>query len=325
MTTLAQTDVSQPIEEGLARVVEFVPKAFAFVAILLIGWIVARLLRRLVAGVLERIGFDRAAEHGGVKDALARTGYDASEILAKLVFYAVMLFTLQMAFGVFGPNPISALLFGIIAFLPKVFVAIVILVLAAAIATVVRDLIGATIGSLSYGTILANAAAAVIVAIGVFAALDQIEIAPTVVNGVFYALLGVVAGVTIVAVGGGGIQPMRQRWEQALARVEEESSRLRDEAESTTSQDVAQPVQQDADAVDGADDEDDTTAELPTIAPGGAQATTARGPSAPAASAAASGDQPSAASLREQLEDAGWPTLEGTGWPPSDDDGDRAG
>jgi hypothetical protein len=63
--------------------------------------------------------------------------------------------------------------------------------------------------------------------LGIFAALDQLNIAPAIVNGLFYALLAVAAGSAIVAIGGGGIVPMRQKWEQALQKTESEAKKLR--------------------------------------------------------------------------------------------------
>jgi hypothetical protein len=42
----------------------------------------------------------------------------------------------------------------------------------------------------------------------------------------------IVAGSAIVAVGGGGIQPMRQRWQNALDRYDEEKPRLRHEVQA---------------------------------------------------------------------------------------------
>lgn len=219
-------EFSQGIEEAWARVATFVPKLIGFLLILLVGWIIARIVRRAVDALLERVGFDRAVERGGIKRALSRTKYDASDFLATLVYYAILLLTLQLAFGVFGPNPISDLIHGIIAYLPKVFAAVLILVVAAAIAAVVRELVDAALGSLSYGTTLANLAGGVIIALGVFAALDQLEIAPAIVNGLFYALLAILVGVTVVAVGGGGVRPMQQRWERTLARYDEEKERV---------------------------------------------------------------------------------------------------
>src|SRR5262249_38928499 len=129
------------VGDALRSIALFVPKFLAFLVILVVGWLVARGLRAVVARVLDRVGFDRWVERGGIKAALARFTYDASDIVAKLVYYAVLLFTLQLAFGVWGPNPVSDLIKGIVAWLPKALVAIIIVVVAAAIASAVRDLV----------------------------------------------------------------------------------------------------------------------------------------------------------------------------------------
>jgi hypothetical protein len=147
------------------------------------------------------------------------------------VFYVAFLFVLQLAFGLFGPNPISDLLAGIIAFLPNLFVAVVIVVITAAVATAAKSLIESVLGGLSYGRILSVVAAAAIWVIGIAAALNQVNIAPEIVNGLFYAMLALVVGVGIVAIGGGGIQPMRERWQRALTRVDEEAPRIRRETQ----------------------------------------------------------------------------------------------
>jgi hypothetical protein len=56
----------------------------------------------------------------------------------------------------------------------------------------------------------------------VFAALNQLQIAPAIVNATFYAVLAIIAGSAIVAIGGGGVQPMRARWERTLQRYDQE-------------------------------------------------------------------------------------------------------
>jgi len=217
--------------EGLvdawARVAVFLPKLLGFLLILIIGYFVAKALGTLFEKVLEKVGFDRAVERGGIKQALARTPYDASDIVGKLVFYLLFLFVLQLAFSVFGPNPISDLLEGIISYLPNVIAAVVIIVVASAIAAAVRELTAAALGNLSYGRLLANVAGAAILTVGVFAAVSQLQIAPAIVNAVFYAILAIIVGTLVIALGGGGIQPMRERWQRALDRLDEEMPRAR--------------------------------------------------------------------------------------------------
>ncbi len=151
-------NIEVALRDGLSLVATFIPKLLLFLVVLLIGWLIAKGLRKAVNAILERVGFDRAVERGGVGRALAQSKYDASDLVAALVYYAVLLITLQIAFGAFGPNPVSDLLTDIVAFLPALAVAIIIVVIAAAIAAAVKDLISSAMGGLSYGKVLANIA-----------------------------------------------------------------------------------------------------------------------------------------------------------------------
>ncbi len=218
-----QVDIGNAWADFWRSVLLFIPRAIAFIAILVIGWLVARAVLKIVDTVLERVNFDRAVERGGIKKALERTKYDASDILARLAYYAVLLFTLQFAFGVWGPNAISDLIAGVVSWLPRAFVAIVIIVVAAAIANAVRDLVTGFLGGLSYGRVLADVTAVFILALGVIAALNQVGIATTVTTPVLIAVLATVAGILIVGVGGGLVKPMQDRWDGWLHRVAEES------------------------------------------------------------------------------------------------------
>ncbi|MBO4269999.1 mechanosensitive ion channel family protein [Microbispora triticiradicis] len=226
----APVDWGRGVADAWSSVVTFVPKFLAFVVVLVVGWLVAKALRKVVDAVLERVGFDRWVERGGVGRVLARSKYDASDLLAKLVYYAILLVTLQIAFSVFGPNPVSALLAGVVAWLPKAAVAIVIIVVATAIARAVKDIVSAALGSLSYGRTLATIASVFIIGLGVIAALNQIEVATTVTTPVLIAFLAAVAGVVIVGVGGGLVRPMQQRWEHWLNRAEVETETIRAQA-----------------------------------------------------------------------------------------------
>ena len=78
--------------------------------------------------------------------------------------FTFLLFVLQLAFGIFGPNPVSELIAGVIAWLPRLFVAVVIVVVAAAIAGWVKELIAEALGGLSYGRALATTAQVLVLA-----------------------------------------------------------------------------------------------------------------------------------------------------------------
>ena len=228
MLPILAVEFDTGIEDAWRNIAGFVPKLVGFLLVLVIGYIVARAVSRIADAALERVGFDRAVERGGVKRALERSRYDASDIVSKVVYYALLLFVLQFAFGLFGDNPVSDLISGVIAYLPKVVAAILIVVVTSAGAAAVKTVVERALGGLEYGRLLATAASVAIVGFGLFAALNQLQIAPEIVNGLFYAILAVVAGSLIIAVGGGGVAPMRAQWEKALRRIEDEAPRIRE-------------------------------------------------------------------------------------------------
>ena len=220
-------DFEQGVSDAWSNIATFIPKLLFFGIVLIVGYLIAKVLAKATNGVLERVGFDNAVERGGVKQALAKSQYDASDIVAKLVKYAVILFTLVIAFNVFGPNPISELLQDVIAFLPKLIVAIIIVVVAAAIAKAVKDLISNMLGGLSYGNVIANIASIFILFLGVIAALNQIGVATSVTTPVLITILATIGGVIVVGAGGGLIRPMQSRWEGWLNTAERESQNVK--------------------------------------------------------------------------------------------------
>jgi hypothetical protein len=103
------TNFSGGLEHAWAATLLFIPNFIAFVLILVVGYFVSIALGKVVDKVLSRVGFDRAVDRSGIKKALQGSGYHPSQVLGKIAFYTVFLFVLQLAFGVFGPNPIFSL------------------------------------------------------------------------------------------------------------------------------------------------------------------------------------------------------------------------
>lgn len=219
-STLAAVDIGGGISSAWTAVANFVPKLVAFLVILLIGWIIARILRKVVSVLLHRVGFDRVAERGGMKEMLERNHFDASELVARIVYYAILLIALEVAFGVFGPNPISTILTTIVGWLPRLLVAILIIVIVGAIARVVRDLVSGALSGVSYGRMVGTIAAVFIWGLGIVAALNQMGIATAITTPVLITVLATLGGVVVVGMGGGLIRPMQQRWETWISRTE---------------------------------------------------------------------------------------------------------
>jgi Conserved TM helix len=224
---IADVDFDAALEEAWENVVTFAPKLLGFFLILLIGFFIAKLLSKLTNSLLERFGFDGWVQRGALQTAFLRAKTDASDLIALIVFWAVFLITLQLAFGIWGPNPITDLIEGIIAYLPNVIAAVIILVIAAAIARVVTDVLTPALGAVRGGEWIARVAGIAILVVGIFAALNQLEIAPAIVNGLFYALLLVVAGSLLISFGVGGIPLARRYLERWGGRADQAVGEIR--------------------------------------------------------------------------------------------------
>lgn len=233
MSPALALDLETPVRDGITTFTTFIPKLLGFLVILAIGYFVAKIIAKLVDKGLEKAGFDRAVERGGIKKALAKSSYDASDIVAKLVFFAVFIPFLSAAVGTLGISALEQPLSAFIALIPKIIVAIVLVVIGAVLAGTAKSFIQNTLGGLSYGSILANVASILILLGFVKAALDQVGIATSVTGPLLYTILGTVAGVIIIGAGGGLIKPMQGRWETMLNKAENESANVKAQAQSS--------------------------------------------------------------------------------------------
>ena len=210
---IAQIEYREGIEEAWDDLVGFVPRLVAALVVLLVGWLIANFIRRLITKGLKSARFEQLFERSGLSTPLSRVGVkDSSRLLATLIYWAAMLLVLQLAIDTFGESAIQQALDDLVGFLPDLFIAIIIVVVVGAIASRVATLVGEMLEHQNYGSTVSRIAAAAIWVVGLFAALDQIRIADDVLNVLFIALVST-AGLTVAVMFGiSGIQAARERF-----------------------------------------------------------------------------------------------------------------
>lgn len=207
------------IEEAFTDVATFVPKLFAFLAILIIGSIVAKIIRKVVARALTFIKADDIVEASGLPRMLGQS-MSGVKIGAQAIYYIVMFTVLKIALSAFGENPISDLLDSLIAFLPKLIVATVIIVITGVIADKVGEMMRRTLEGRSEANLMTTVATVAIWIIGVFAALDQIQVAEDVVDTLFNTVIASLGAIIVLKFGIGGIWVARDRfWPAVYDRI----------------------------------------------------------------------------------------------------------
>src|SRR5215204_4914505 len=192
----------QPLQDALGAFLSYIPQLIGAVVILIFGYIIAKVLQAIIGRVLQSIGFDGWMERGGIKQFFdrAETNQTPHSILGKLVFWFVFIIAITMAADALGIPQVSAVLGQLIAYIPSIIAAILILILAALLANFLSGIVRGATGS----DLLASIARYAIIIYAVFAALTELGIAVQLTAPTFLIVLGAVALAAAIAFGWGG-------------------------------------------------------------------------------------------------------------------------
>src|ERR687889_348646 len=209
----------EPLQNALPIFLSYIPQLIGALIILIVGYIVAKVLQAVVGRVLQAVGFDRWMERGGIKQFFdrAETNQTPHSILGKLVFWFVFIIALTMAADALGIPQVSTVLGQLIAYIPNIIAAILILILAALLANFVSGIVRGATGS----GLLASVARYAIIVYAAFAALTQLGIAVQLTANTFLILLGAVALAAALAFGIGGREVAQDILEKAYGRSNE--------------------------------------------------------------------------------------------------------
>jgi hypothetical protein len=220
MVTNWGTSIFNALSNAVNLILTFIPRIVGFLVILIVGWIVATLVSKAVTFLLRKVGFDRMANRIGLNRFEQRMGVsmDPAGILGQVVFWFLLLIFLVPATDALGLPTVSNILNTLVAYIPNVFVAILVLFLGTLAATFVADLVRGATATANIGnpSIFAGIARWAIIGFAALVALEQLQIAPALINELFGAMVLAVAIAFGLAFGLGG-QDAARRW---LARGE---------------------------------------------------------------------------------------------------------
>jgi len=219
--------ISDSIDQGFDVFFAWLPHVLGFIAILLIGWIIARVIGKLVAGVTHRAGLDRAVHSGTGGSFLQRVVPRPSHLVGRIVFWALFLSAISLAAAVLGVAALTAFVGAIWAYLPNVLAAVLIFLVASAIAGGVVTLVNRTMGDTPLGKIVATAVPVLVLTIATFMILEQLKIAHDIVVTTYTLVLGAIALASALAFGLGGRDVARQMLEGAYEKGQENKDQYR--------------------------------------------------------------------------------------------------
>jgi small-conductance mechanosensitive channel len=210
----------------VGAIIAFLPNLLAAIVLLIVGWLLGKLLGAIVTRVLGAVRFNEVADRAEIDTFLEKAGVKAgpSAVVGGIVRWAVYLVFFLAAFAALGLPQVSTLINSVIAYLPKVVLAVIVLLVGALVGKVMAGIVRGALGSMGMGNpeLFANVARFVVIAFAVIAALDILEIAPTVVSALWIAFLALIVGSVALAFGLGGREAASQLMLGRMLRAEVE-------------------------------------------------------------------------------------------------------
>jgi Mechanosensitive ion channel, conserved TM helix len=204
--SVAAVHIAQSLQRGLNSLIGFIPNLVGCLIILFVGYLIARIVKVVVAKLLVTVGLDRALSHSQAGTYVERMSPDArpSRLVAVVAFWFIFIYAIAAALGALKIPALTNFMANVQNYLPNVIAAILILVIGVAIAGAVGGLVDRLMGDTATGRMARTVAPTLILAIVVFMVLSQLRIASAIVTTTYIALIGMLAVAGALAFGLGG-------------------------------------------------------------------------------------------------------------------------
>jgi hypothetical protein len=205
--------------EFLHQIAAFLPRLALALAVVVVGWVLAKGVRFAVEKALKAVNFNVLTERAGTDHFLQQGGLrgDTTTVFGLFAYWVVILATLIIAFNGLGLTYITDLLQRVELFAPKILVAMLIVVLGSYFARFVGEAVNnyCINADISDADILGNIARYLIMTFVVMIALSQVEVGGDIVQRTFLIILAGLVLALALAFGLGGREwaaSMLERW-----------------------------------------------------------------------------------------------------------------
>lgn len=192
-----QTTVIEPVEQMWANVLGFLPIMISVMLILLIGWMLAAIVQKIITRFLKLARLDTVSEKIGIANILTKgdINYTLSEIIGVIIYWLLMLVVFLMAVNTLQLTVAAELLHQVILYLPNVIASVFILVLGIFFASIVANTIrtAAANAGIQQARSLGQFTQVIIVIFTIMESLNQLKIDTTILQLLVKAALAAVA------------------------------------------------------------------------------------------------------------------------------------
>lgn len=201
------------------------PRILGAILILIIGWIIARLLKRGLVKLLYLVKFNYLTEKTGIDKFLKEGGakLDSIGIIGTLLYWILMLIVLIATLNSLNLTVASTLFNEIMMYLPNIIVAIVILIIGIYLARMVSQITRTSLKGMKEKTsaLISQIAYIAIIILTIFVTLGQLDIATNIVTSAFSILFGAICLALALAFGLGGREKASEILDEIMKKSKE--------------------------------------------------------------------------------------------------------
>ncbi len=199
-------------ENVFTQIASLAPQACAMVVILVVGFLLAKWIGRMGTALSEAIGLQTAAERSGLASSMKQVGISRTvpSIVGLIVFWLLLSVAVMAAFNVLNLPAVTEAMQVVVAFIPKILVATVVIVIGLLVASFVRGVIATSADrvGVAYAEHLANGCYYVLALITFLAAFNQLGLQFELLNQMILIASGGLALGFALAFGLGGRDTM---------------------------------------------------------------------------------------------------------------------
>lgn len=213
----------EPLQELFAQFSAFLPGLLAMLVILIVGILLARLLRLLLVKFLTAVGFDSWSDRMGFT-TLMRKGdlwSRPSVVVGATVFWLLLIVTLMVGLSALKVDAIDLMVAQFFGYMPRAFSAAVILSIGYLLSGFASRavLIAAANSGFHYAKLLAETVRTLLAVLILAMVMEQLQIAPSIVLAAFSIVFGGIVAALAIAFGVGGIDAARRAIERETAET----------------------------------------------------------------------------------------------------------
>ncbi|MGF3066868.1 mechanosensitive ion channel [Facklamia sp. P12945] len=215
LETLGIQTISAPIVGVLNSVMSAIPNIIVAVILVFVGGFIAKLLGDLLESLLKTSGIDQYSKYLNFK---GESHIQISSVIAQVAKSLLLIFFIVEAISVLNLEVLNAIGTSIIAYIPDVIAAALILAVGVIGGNILASFLKEVSGSKVFGEFVRYA----IIVLAIFMTLNQLKFAPTIVNAAFIIILSAVAVAFALAVGIGGKDFAARQLENIEKSIEHE-------------------------------------------------------------------------------------------------------